>query len=340
MSSVREIARQVGVSPATVSRAINNHPRVAADVRERVLAAMNRSGYVPTVGRRSTTNIAFAYTGESSLGSPFDASLMFGMSDRMEEYGFDLMILNAVRARQPHENYSQMFLRKGIRGAILRTTARTRHVCEEIAAEGFPAVVVADRFETPGVNFIYSDSRESSREAVEHLIGLGHRRIGVCVNIIDDSDHADRLAGYRQAMSDNDLPLDRKLMFRVPANREGGGQLMRRIGSMPQRPTALFLTDPMTVVGAMGEARKMGIEIPKDLSIVGFDDSELRHSVFPGMTSVCQDTAALGREAFRILHDLLNQADGSPAAVARKAMRTWFEVHGSTAPSRSERAVK
>jgi DNA-binding LacI/PurR family transcriptional regulator len=179
MGYVREIARQVGVSPATVSRALNNHPKVAANVRERVLAAMNRSGYVPTVARRSTTNIAFAYTGESSLGSPFDASLMFGMSDRMDEYGFDLMILNAVRARQPHETYSQMFLRKGIRGAVLRTTARTRHVCEEIAAEGFPAVVVADRFENPNVNFIYSDSREASREAVEHLIGLGHRRIGI-----------------------------------------------------------------------------------------------------------------------------------------------------------------
>src|SRR4051812_43575770 len=106
----------VGVSPTTVSRAINNHPMVAADVRQRVLAAMNRSGYMPAVSKRSTTNIAFLYTGTSSLGSPYDAAVMLGMADRMDDLGFDLLILNAGRAVLPGESFSQMFHRKSVRG--------------------------------------------------------------------------------------------------------------------------------------------------------------------------------------------------------------------------------
>jgi LacI family transcriptional regulator len=329
MSNVRAIAKRAGVSPATVSRVLNNHPTVSAEVRQRVVAATNEAGYVASVGRKSTTNIALVYTGEVSLGSPFDAAMMAGMGRGMEEYGYDLMILDARRAKLPHETYTQMFGRRGIRGCVLRTTTATRGVCEAIVDEGFPAVVVADRFETPNVNFIYSDSRDSSREAVEHLIGLGHRRIAIGVNVVDDSDHADRIAGYKHALADHGLEFDRRLVLRVPANREGGWQLMRRMLSMPERPTAVFLADPLTVVGAMAEARKLGVEIPRDLSIVGFDDAELRYSVYPELTAVCQDAAALGREAFTALYGMLDQPDGQP--IVKRALRTWLEVHGSTA---------
>lgn len=330
MANIRHIAKQAGVSATTVSRVLNNHPQVSASVRARVMAVTNEIGYVPTIGRKSTSNIALVYTGVSSLGSPFDAALMFGMSGGMEEYGYDLMILDARRARQPGETYTQMFVRKGIRGAILRTTAQARSVCEAIADEGFPCVVVGDRFESPSVSFVYSDSRETSREAVEHLIGLGHRRIAICLNVVDDSDHADRLAGYRQAHADHGLEVDRKLILRVPANREGGMQLMRRLMTMPDRPTAVFITDPLTALGAMGEARKLGVEIPRDLSVVGFDDAEMRYGMYPELTAICQDAAALGREAFAALYGMLDQPDGAP--VVKKALRTWLEVHASTGP--------
>ena len=259
MANVRQIAKQAGVSITTVSRVLNNHPRVSEDARQRVLAATSASRYVPAVGRRSTTNIAFAYTGESSLGSTFDAALMQGMAAGMEEFGYDLMILDVRRARLPHETYSQMFLRKGIRGVVLRTTAQTRHVCEMIASEGFPSIVIGDRFERENVSFVDCASATPSREAVEHLIGLGHRRIAIAINVIDDSDHADRLAGYREALSDHGIEVDEKLIVRAPAYRGGGVQVMRRLGTMLDPPTAVYLTDPITAVGAVNEARKMGI---------------------------------------------------------------------------------
>lgn len=333
MASVREIARRAGVSITTVSRVLNNHPLVSPEVREKVLAAVNEARYVAPVGRRSTDNIALFYTGEPSLGSPFDAALMQGMSGQLEQFGYDLMILSNRRTKRPHETYTQMFMRKGVRAAVLRTTDQTRRICQAIAEEGFPAVLVGDRLDHPRLSYIYSDSRHTSREAVEHLIGLGHRRIAICINVVDDSDHLDRLAGYREALEQHGLEVDARLIMRVRAQRDGGVQLIRRLVSMSDPPTAVFLTDPMVAVGALSEARKVGLKIPEQLSIVGFDDAELRYSVSPEMTAVCQDAVAMGQQAIAILHNMLQRP--GPNVYVHKALPTWFEIHASTAAAPS-----
>jgi DNA-binding LacI/PurR family transcriptional regulator len=324
----------VGVSPTTVSRAINNHPAVAAGVRQRVLAAMNRSGYMPAVSKRSTTNIAFLYTGASSLGSPYDAAVMQGMADRMDELGFDLIILNAARAILPGETFSQMFHRKSVRGAVLRTDSRTRHLVQTITDEGFPSVVIGDRFDDPNVCSIYCESRRTSAEAVEHLIAMGHTKIGICINQIDDSDHLDRLEGYRDALAAADIGFDDKLVYREYARLDGGQQLIRKLHALRDGPTAIYIGDPLTAVGAINECSRLGVRVPHDLSIVGFDDGEWRAMTQPPMTAIVQDAREVGREAFEVLNALIEQKKQSD--VERRVLPTRFELHGSTAPPRSE----
>jgi DNA-binding LacI/PurR family transcriptional regulator len=314
---------------ATVSRVINNDPRVSEAMRARVLRAANQSRYVPKVGSRSTMNIALLYTDDPSLESPFDSALMQGMGERMDEFGFDLMILRGTRTRNPSETYTQMLMRKGVRGAVIRTTSRTRGVCEEIATEGFPAVVVGDRFDNPRVSYVSSDSRAGSREAIEHLLKLGHKRIAICTNVVDDSDHADRIAGYTDAMAAAGLKVDYSLIVRTPANRPGGKQIVRRLMTGADRPTAIYLVDPMAAVGAMHELMDMGIKVPAELSLIGFDDGELRHLMQPTMTAVCQDATEIGREAFEILHSSIDSS-GKFEAV-RRTLPTFLEIHGTTA---------
>lgn len=329
MSSVRTIARKAGVSITTVSRVLNNHPQVSDEVRQRVLNETSRSGYVPSVGRKSTTNIALLYTGENSLCSPFDGAILFGMSQGMEEQGYDLMVLDARRSRNAGESFSQMLMRKGVRGCVVRTTSQTRGIVEQLADEGVPFVVAADRFqEDERVNYVYSDSSSASRDAVEHLIGLGHTRIAIGTNMIDDSDHDDRMNGYRAALDAHGIPFSERMVLRTPANREGGMQLLRRVTTHPDRPTALFMADPMAAVGLLFEARRMKVSIPDEISVVGFDDADVRYMVSPELTAVCQDAIALGREAFTALHGML---EGDRSVVTRKALQTWLEIHASTA---------
>ncbi len=332
MASVREIARQLGVSAATVSRAMNNHPLVAEDVRQRVILAMNRSRYVPTVGRRETMNIAFAYTGEASIGSPFDAALMQGMTDRMEQCGFDLMVLDLRRAMLPRENYTQMFLRKGIRAAVLRTTAATTNLCREIAGEGFPAIVVGYHFDEPEVNYIYSNSYSGSCDAITHLVDLGHTHIAISLHVVEDSDHTDRLNAWKHVLRQHNIPALDKFIIRAPATLDGGSQLIRRIAAMSPRPTAVYIADPLVAVGAISEARQMNWSIPGHLSIVGFDDSDIRFMVYPKLTAVCQDARAVGQEAFDTINRLLNiSGEEAKTTVFRRTLATHFEVNGSTA---------
>lgn len=333
MASIRDLAKELKLSPATVSRALNNNPLVAAEVRQRVLNAANKLQYVPTIGRRETMNIAFAYAGDRSIGSPFDAALMEGLTDRMEAGGFDLLILDVKRAVHPRETFSHMFRRKGIRGAVLRTTTAAKDLCIQIAEEGFPCVVVGESFDRDGISFVRSDSLSSSRDAVNHLIDLKHEKIAIVVNQVDDSDHLDRIAGYREAMTNRGLKLDDRLIFRIPAKREGGIQLIRRLAAMPDRPTALFFADPLPAIGAMMEAQNIGWHIPRDISIIGFDDAELRFMVNPTMTAICQDARELGRMAFESLTLLFSQKGRElQNSSVRRTLPTQLECHGSTGP--------
>src|SRR5439155_17590619 len=178
---------------------LNNSGTVSENVRQRVLGVAGRLGY--SGARRSMTNfIALAYTGQSSPTSPYDVAALEGMSKAAEESGFDVAIVRLQADRRPGETYAQVLQRKGIRAALLRTTASTRQICVELADEGFPSIVIGDCFtDEPAVSYICADSRPTSYQAVEHLISLGHRRIAIAISHVPDHDHQDRLLGYEQA---------------------------------------------------------------------------------------------------------------------------------------------
>ena len=333
MATVRAIAKQAGVSAATVSRVFNNHPAVSARARAKVLEAAGEYNPQGVAPRNDSANIAFVYTDTSSLNSPFDMALLYGLVQAIEELDMDLLILDARRSRLADESYTQMFSRKNVRGAVLRTTSLSRHTCAEIWQSRFPAVFVGDRFEQQSACFVDAVSHDASSEAIQHLIGLGHRRIAVAANVVDDTDHQDRVAGYTGALKANGIDTDPRLMLRVPANLAGGRQLIRRIVGMGDAaPTALYVTDPQSCIGAVNEARSLGIRIPEDLSIIGFDDAESRASVHPHLSSVCQDAGLLGREAMDLLAKLI--ANPSLAPLSR-VLPAWFEANDSTTKPRT-----
>ena len=327
MSSVRKIAKEARVSVATVSRALNNHPEISSGTRERILKAANEVGYFSAVGKRVTTNIGLVYTSDTTVFCEYDAVLLSGVMRGILEQRFDVTLVNLARDKGEGETYTQFFMRKGLRGVILRTLGRSRHICEAIADEGFPSVVVAERFATPNVNYICYDSQADSRRAIEHLINLGHKRIALAVHAISDSDHAARREGYRQALAAANVPVDPELVVSVVADMDGGKSAVTRLMSLPQPPTAIYFTDPLACVGALGRAHSIGLKIPDDLSIIGFDDGDIRFRTWPVFTAICQDAAQLGYEAALWLTRMLAGIIHEPL---RKEMTTSFEVHETT----------
>jgi DNA-binding LacI/PurR family transcriptional regulator len=329
MPSVRKIAERAGVSITTVSRVLNNDPAVSPDTRDRVLSIANRVRYIPTVGRRVTTNIGFAYTQDMTIAHPFDAAVLGGAVRGLDECRFDLVVLDIQRDRMPNETLTQFFMRKGVRGVILRTTAASRDICHAIADSGFPHVVISERFDSPNVNWIDGDSRPETIRAIKYLIALGHDRIAFAMHNVPDRDHLDRLEGYKEALANHGLPFDERLVFRHPISLGAGGTVMKMIASMAERPSAVFFADPLLAVGCIKKAHELGVRIPADMSVVGFDDTDVRFGVHPTLTAVCQGATELGYEAAR----WLARAVTSPSKSSfKKTIPTFFEVNQSTGP--------
>ncbi len=329
MTTVRNIAKEAGVSVATVSRALNNDPAISDRTRELVLAIANNRGYAARTGRRVTTNIGFAYSGEQSLSHPFEVGVLDGVAKGVEESGFNVLLLNLRRGKKRDETYTQYFMRNGVRGVTLRVVEGSRDVCEAIASEGFPHVVISEWFDSPNINCIDCESRADSARAVEYLVTLGHRRIAFVTHNVPDRDNQDRFEGYKEALAKHGIPIDEDLVLRHPATLAGGASALKVVMSMPDRATAVFCADWMLAAGAVKAAHEMHVHVPNDISIVGFDDADRRHCVHPTLTAVCQDAVKLGFEASSRLVRLLS---GGSKGRFQITASTFFEVNESTGP--------
>ena len=333
--TVRGIASALGVSPATVSRSLNNSPDVSESLREKVLAEARRLGYAPPRKETRTGRIGIIFFNETSgpKFSGYDAVIWGGVTRAAMAMKFDVCVINPLD-RQANESFGAYANRKGVEGLVIRVDEETRHLCPAMAADGVPHVVVADRFDDPRVNYVCCNSSRPSRAAVEHLLHLGHRRIAVCHNTVLDTDHRDRINAYAAALAEAGLEVDPNLIIAISAEIGGGAAAFNRLMSMPQPPTAIFFTDPALTVGALRRALEVGIRVPDELSIVGVDDERLRKTTHPVYTAVCQNAAELGHQAGRWLCRQLNQ----PASHERKAAElrleidAFLEINQTTAP--------
>jgi len=259
----------------------------------------------------------------------FESAVLAGVMRGINERRFDVTLINIERDKRPEESYTQFFRRKGIRGVLVRSLEATPRLAEEIAEEDFPCVLLADRSDSPKVNYICSDSFAESVRAVEHLLYMGHERIAIGVHSVLDSDHQDRLNAYREALTRAGIAIDEDLIVRTLASVEGGGATIERLLRMENPPTAIFFTDPQATLGALHRCLELGIRVPADFSIVGFDDSDVRKRAYPAYTAVCQDATQMGFVAARWLTRLVEGVADGPL---RERWPTMLEVNASTAP--------
>ncbi len=327
MASAREIAEKSGVSVTTVSRVLNRHPDVSLATRERVMKAVDRAGYRGPNGRRIGVSVGLVITGDARMWE-YDWQLLEGIRVGLNDCKLDLQIINLQRDKRERETYTQFFMRRGLRGVILRTFTQYRGICEAIIAEGFPSIVVAERFEGTDINYICCDSTDESRLAIEHLIQLGHRRVALAIHRRADRDHMDRRSGYETALKSNDIALDHALIAQVVPNLEGGVNAFNQMMSLREPPTAIYFTDPLASIGAMCRAQEVGLKVPEQLSIIGFDDGDIRHRIYPLLTAVCQDTHELGAEAAIYLEKIISGTTQTPV---QRTLRASLEINSTTA---------
>ncbi|MEZ6191311.1 MAG: LacI family DNA-binding transcriptional regulator [Phycisphaerales bacterium] len=323
MASVREIAKKAGVSAATVSRALNSHPGISAETRRRVALAANAAGYAMPSPAQARCCVGLVVDTHRAL-TLYDCLLLNGIRRGLHASRLDVQFVDVTRDITADESYTAFFQSRGLRGVIIPPGSNNRRLSLAVAEEGFPSVTIAERFDEPNISYVCCGTIEASERAIDHLIELGHKRIGLALPPFSDHDHRDRYEGYCLSLKAHGIELDESLIVRIDPTPEGGAAALNELLSKRQPPTAIFFADPYPAIGAISRAHAAGLSVPGQLSIIGFDDGRMRRQVNPMLSAVCQPTEELGYEAGKWL---VGAVDGWNKQPLREVMPATLEIN-------------
>jgi LacI family transcriptional regulator len=333
-ATIRDIADLAGVSIATVSRVLNDRPDVAPETRETVLQVVREHGFSTNRGARGLSS---GRTGMVGLTLPLVADAYFGpiLSGAAEAlYESDMRIVLAPTLHEHDREVSllERLMRGTTDGAILMLPEESADELRMLQRQGFPFVIVDPREAPPdGIACVSAMHAAGAKQAIEHLLALGHRRIGAVAGVRGWYATEERLIGFRAALAGAGILLDPELVVHSDWRIPGGTAAAEQLLSLADPPTAIFAFNDNVAIGALHAAHARGLSVPEDLSIIGFDDTEQAVIVMPRLTSVRQPLAEMGRMGVSLLTRLI---EGQRVEALRMELSTTLVERESTAPPR------
>jgi LacI family transcriptional regulator len=327
------IAEMAGVSRSTVSRVVNDHPSVRTEVRERVWRVIRETGYQPHAAARSLvthrtriigTIIPEAVT--TLFTDPFFPLLLRGVTEACNAHHYYLMLSLFSGPANQDEMYRRVIGSGNLDGVIVASTSTDDPIFSRLLQDGLPFVLVG-RFPDARVNYVDVDNVAGARMAVEHLIRLGHERIGTVTGPLNMTHGQDRLEGYRQALEAHRIPVQRELIFEGDFTEDSGRMAAQQL--LPASPTAIFAASDMMAVGALKALRETGRRVPEDVALVGFDDLPIATAIEPPLTTVRQPIEGLGAMAVDLLVNLLENPPDDRASAHRLVLPVKLVVRDS-----------
>ncbi|MEQ3549950.1 LacI family DNA-binding transcriptional regulator [Pseudonocardia nematodicida] len=326
------MARRAGVSPATASRALSDHPHVAEATRARVWEAARELEYVASP---EASGLASGRTGRVAVVVPhlsrwwFGAALE-GLVAQLSAAAKDVLLYRLGDADARRTFFTDLPARRRADAVVLLGFGVDDEERERLERIGVGIVAAGTRVGShPSVSI---DDHAAGRQAVDHLLNLGHRRIGMIETTdpeLDPGQPGHRSAAYRRALADAGVGIDPALVVSVPWSPEGGARAMGQLLGLSDPPTAVYAHSDEVAVGAVGTLRRTGLQVPRDVSVIGIDDHPL--AALTDLSTVAQPVFEQGAEAGRmVLAGLL----GEPVE-ERVTVPTHLVIRGSTAPPRS-----
>lgn len=329
--TIDDVARLAGVSIATVSRCLHTPDIVAAKTRERVLGAVRETGYNLNAAaqslrsRRANTVLVVV----PDIGNTFFSEILGGIEREASAAGLTMLIGNSGRSKTREEVYVRYLLNGRADGALLLAEPKARWSDIPVRAEqrAVPIVTISEVGSDFGPLTVSIDNVAAAEATVQHLISLGHRRIGHVCGPENNILTAQRLQGYRRAL--DKAGLRHRPEFELPGSfgLDSGRAAFARFIKLADRPSALFFANDEMAMGFLSTASAAGIQVPRDLSIIGFDDIHFAQTCIPALTTIRQPRSEMGAAGMRLLLSVL-------AGEAPVPVRLPFElvVRGSTAP--------
>lgn len=310
MVRIVDVAKKANVSTATVSRVLSNTGTVKQDTTERVLEAIKLLNYQPNILarqlRRSETKTILVVVPD--ITNTFFSKVLRGIESVAMESGYQVLLGDALNNLEHEGGYLNILKQKKADGMILLTARVDGQAVEDMAKE-FPVVLACEYIEGSSIPTVSIDNISSARKATEHLINLGHKRIGFLSGPFNSVLGRDRLKGFKQAMAQHSLPVESLLVQEGDFSFESGFNVMQKFFALDVVPTAIFAANDEMAIGAIKAIKSKGLSVPGDISVVGFDDIKFASIFEPALTTISQPSFDIGKNAMELLIKIINKDD-------------------------------
>ncbi|WP_338112777.1 LacI family DNA-binding transcriptional regulator [Oceanobacillus polygoni] len=330
--TIYDVAKEAKVSIATVSNVINKKGRIGEKTRRRVYDAMEKLNYEPNV-------LASALMGKQTktigllipdLANPFFSELARSIEDRGHELGYSIVICSTDYQEEKENKYISLLKQKRVDGFIFASGFEKQSRLEELMQEDIPIAIVARDYPNFAVNAVALDDYMGGYLAADYLIKLGHKKIGIVA--LDVYSNRERIRGFKDAMSEHGLKFihDIELIEDIKQSHlDAGRNVAKKYLQYDDKPTALFACNDLLAIGAIQAARRSGLYVPNDISIVGFDNTSIASIVDPPLTTMSQPIQLMGREVMDLIISIFKgerddhvRVTLAPTLVERDSTRT------------------
>ena len=330
--TINDIARLANVSKKTVSRVLNDHPMVRSETRAKVKTIMAEQGYAPdpqarALAFRRSFLIALAYDNPSPQ---YVVNMQRGILDQLDGTDYQLVLHPVDRSDPSALEKMQLFVERHRPAGVIMppSVSEDQALCDMLQRQGCPYVRIAALQLDEPENMVRTHDADGAAQAARHLASLGHKRIAHVHGPKSFQSAHERLAGFKAGLSEFGLELDAALTIEAGYTFDSGVRAADNLLSRANRPTAIFAGNDEMAIGIYTSARKLGLSIPGDLSIVGFDDTPMASRIAPALTTVRLPIRDMGEEAAKALLTLIQGAEVpenksfSPEIIVRESSRS------------------
>lgn len=331
MASIKDVALKAHVSTTTVSHVVNHTRFVSDKARNAVEDAIRELGYVPSAVARSLKSNTTKTIGMliPNCSNPYFAEIVRSVEDHCFGAGYTLILCNTDDDPHRQGAYLQVLSEKRIDGMIIISTGADKDLLRFLQGLPIPTVLLDREIDEVNCDLVETAHLQGGMMATDHLIGLGHRRIACLAGPTDLNSSAQRIEGWRAALDRSGLAAEStNLLWHSDFSSQGGFTTMQSILASPLAPTGVFVCNDLMSIGALSAAHEVGVRVPQDMSLVGFDDIELARFTSPALTTIAQPKQRIGVVAVDMV---LERIQGGRVRARQVILQPQLVVRNSTA---------
>lgn len=331
-ANIYEIAKEAGVSIATVSRVMNNSASVSEKSTQRVMDAVKKLNYVPNSMARSLSTCVSTTIGVvvPDINNPFFSKILQGITHVADEHGFQVILFDTDESAERELRVLHSLREHRLRGLLVAPVSEknheTRKQLQSFAALGVPVVLLDREIDSSYFDRVVTQDEDGVCAAIRAFLDTGHKRVAIITGPLDSRPGRERLKGYERAFRESSLPLNTQYIREGDFRMERAYEECMALLSMPEPPTAIFASNNMTTYGCLKAFSQMGLQAGRDISLIGFDDIDALNWLNYNISVVSRDVREMGERAMRLL---LKRFEQEASEGLRDCLPTELILRGS-----------